>query len=90
MSKPHVEYPWATAPKHVKKLVMNDSDKEYLIRKKVVLIDDVVSTGATMELLSNTMEKIGATVLCKCSIFKQGDKEVNNLISLAKLPLLTP
>lgn len=88
MSSPHIEYPWAAAPKHVKKLVMSLPDKEYLIGKKVVLIDDVVSTGATMELLKKTMEKIGALVLARCSIFKQGDRYNGDIISLANLPVL--
>lgn len=89
MSSPHIEYPWETAPKHVKKLVIGLSDKEYLIGKKVVLIDDVVSTGATMDLLTKAMQKINAVVTARCSIFKQGDRYSEDLIYLAKLPLMT-
>lgn len=88
MSSPHIEYPWETAPKHVKKLVMGTFDKEYLMEKKVVLIDDVVSTGATLELLTKTMSKIGAHVLARCAIFKQGDRYKDELIYLSKLPII--
>ncbi|MFH0773577.1 MAG: phosphoribosyltransferase family protein [bacterium] len=88
MSSPHIEYPWETAPKHVKKLVMGIYDKEYLVGKDIVLIDDVVSTGATMELLTKTMSKIGARVLAHCSIFKQGDRYKGDLIYLSKLPIM--
>jgi len=89
MTNPFIEHPWKTAPKHVKKLVLSGYDQEYLRGKKVVLIDDVVSTGVTMEILAKVMEKIGATVLARCAIFKQGDKYKENLIYLAELPLIT-
>lgn len=89
MSSPHIEYPWETTPKHVKKLVIGLSDREYLANKKVVLIDDVVSTGATMDLLTKAMQKIHAIVVARCSIFKQGERYNEDLIHLAKLPLMT-
>jgi adenine phosphoribosyltransferase len=88
MTSPEVQLPWRNAPKHAKKLVINGSDSTYLKGKKVVLIDDVVSTGTTMEMQSQMMEKIGATVLAKCSIFKQGDRCTDKeLIYLDNLPI---
>lgn len=88
MINPTVEDPWHQAPKHAKKLVLNGQDKEYLKGQKVVLIDDVVSTGTTMAMLEKLMKKIGATVLAKCAIFKQGETEKGDLIYLAKLPII--
>lgn len=87
MTSPEIQLPWRDSPKHVKKLVLNGYDKEFLHDKKVVLIDDVVSTGTTMQMLSELMHKIGARVLAKCAIFKQGDKYKNDLTYLAKLPI---
>ncbi len=88
MTSPQVQLPWRNAPKHAKKLVLNGSDMEFLKGKKVVLIDDVVSTGTTMEMQSQMMEKIGATVLAKCSIFKQGNRYIDpDLIYLDNLPI---
>ncbi len=88
MNQPHIEYPWATGPKHVKKLVIGMSDREYLKGKKTILIDDVVSTGGTMELLTQMMHKCGALVVERCSIFKQGDRYQGDVLSLGKLPII--
>jgi adenine phosphoribosyltransferase len=87
MTSPEVQLPWRNAPKHARKLVINGADKEYLQNKKVVLIDDVVSTGTTIELLSHLMEKIGANVIAKCAIFKQSDRYTKDLIYLSTLPI---
>lgn len=88
MTSPEFQLPWRDAPKHAKKLVINGADVSYLAGKKVVLIDDVVSTGTTIEMLALLMQKIGAKVLAKCSIFKQGDRYRGDLIYLAELPIL--
>lgn len=88
MTQPSIEYPWETAPKHARKLVLSGHDREYLKGKKVILVDDVVSTGATIKMLENIMKKIGATVLARCAIFKQGGRYKENLIYLAELPIL--
>jgi len=88
MTSPEVQLPWRNAPKHAKKLVINGADIEFLKGKKVALLDDVISTGTTMSMLSQLMEKIGATVVAKCAIFKQGDRYPgNDLIYLSQLPI---
>lgn len=88
MSDPTIEHPWHSAPPHVKKLVMNGKDKELLHGKKVVLLDDVVSTGATMIMLEHFIERIGAQALAKAALFKQGNKYNGELIYLSELPIM--
>jgi adenine phosphoribosyltransferase len=87
MTSPETQVPWRNAPKHAKKLVINGADIEYLRGKNVVLVDDVVSTGTTMTMLENMMGKIGARVIAKCSLFKQGDRDTHGLIALSSLPI---
>lgn len=89
MTNPFIEHPWRTAPKHVKKLVLSGHDQSYLQGKKVVLIDDVVSTGMTMQFLKNLMNKIEVNVLAQCAIFKQGEKYQEDLIYLSSLPIIS-
>ena len=88
MTSPEVQLPWRNAPKHAKKLVINGADLEYLKGKNVALVDDVVSTGTTMTMLEELMEKIGAHVVARCAIFKQGDRyKKDDLIYLEQLPI---
>lgn len=88
MVNPIVLQPPRKAPMHVKKLVLNGNDASYLKGKKVVLIDDVVSTGSTMDLLEEMMERVGAETIAKCAIFKQGDDYKKDIIHLAELPII--
>lgn len=68
-------------------LVLNGLDAEMLRGKRVVLVDDVVSTGRTLEVLRGLMSEAGAKVVTEATVFKQGDETVDGLIYLAKLPL---
>lgn len=87
MTDPTIEYPFPAAPKHIKKMVLGGLDKAYLQGKRVVLLDDVVSTGATMEMLSRLMRKIGVAVIARCAIFKQGNISLSDFFYLAQLPI---
>lgn len=88
MISPTQRMPENYLPKHVKKMVISEQDREFLQGKNVVLIDDVVSTGATMTMLEHFMSEIGASVIARCSIFKQGELYHKPLFSLAHLPMI--
>lgn len=92
MTSPEVLFPWRNAPKHTKKLVINGADASFLQGKRVFLVDDVVSTGTTLKMLSALMEKVGAAVVGQAAIFKQGERPVDGLIYLSTLPIfiITP
>lgn len=88
MISPIQKMPETYLPKHVKKMVISKQDIEYIKGKKLVLIDDVVSTGATMTMLDNFMTENGANVIARCSIFKQGDQFKKPLFFLSQLPMI--
>ena len=54
--------------------------------KKITIVDDVISTGSTLEAMENLVSKIGGTIIAKIAIFVEGD-ERNDVISLGHLPL---
>jgi len=73
-----------------KPLVLNGPDAQLLGNKKVVLIDDVVSTGKTIKEMENLMNKVKAKVVATACVLKQGELQVKinkPLFYLQTLPL---
>ena len=54
--------------------------------KKVAIVDDVISTGSTLEAMENLVAKTGGTVVARAAIFTEGD-ERENVTALGHLPL---
>lgn len=89
MVTPVILKPLAHFPKHVRQLVLDGSDAEILKNKKVVVMDDVISTGVTVRMMNRLMEKVGAKVVATVAVFRQGEQfeEIPNLIFLGELPI---
>ncbi|MFC1625659.1 phosphoribosyltransferase family protein [Patescibacteria group bacterium] len=74
------------------RLVINGSDAQLLMGKRVVIVDDVVSTGSTFYAVEKLMKLVGAKVVAKVAIFKQGDNlhfNNKNTIFVSSLPTFT-
>ena len=54
--------------------------------KKVAIVDDVISTGSTLEAMENLVAKTGGTIVARIAIFTEGD-ERENVSTLGHLPL---
>ena len=71
-------------------LVLDDKDREILKGKKVLLVDDVISTGSTLQGMRMLMEKAGAEVAGEAAILTEGDRaQWMDIVSLGHLPLFT-
>lgn len=71
-------------------LVLNGPDAEILRGKKVLIIDDVVSTGRTIRVVRELMKMVNAEVVGAVAVLKQGEKQEDFEIPfsfLGKLPL---
>lgn len=69
---------------------LDGKDKDILKNKKVILIDDVVSTGSTLRGLRVLMKKAGAEVIAESAVFVEGDPlKWKKIISLGNLPIFT-
>lgn len=56
-------------------LVLNGPDAELLKGKKVVIVDDVVSTGRTIRVAREIIKMANAETVGAVAVFKQGEKE---------------
>ena len=69
-------------------LVLDEKDHDMMKGKKVVLVDDVISTGSTLQGMRMLMEKAGADVASEAAILTEGDRaQWMNIVSLGHLPL---
>ena len=69
-------------------LVLDEKDHDLMKGKKVLLVDDVISTGSTLEGLKHLMDKADATVAGEMAVFTEGG-DWPGVISLGHLPLFT-
>ncbi len=71
-------------------LVLDEKDRNRLKNKKVVLVDDVISTGSTLQGMRMLMEKAGAKIVSEAAILTEGDRaQWMRIHSLGHLPLFT-
>lgn len=69
-------------------LYLDEKDRKLLQGKKVVLVDDVISTGSTLQGMRMVMEKAGAQVVAEAAICTEGERaKWANIIALGHLPL---
>lgn len=71
-------------------LILDEKDKDLMRGKKVIILDDVISTGSTLQGMRLIMDKAGATVAAEAAIFTEGEKsQWLHIIALGHLPLFT-
>jgi len=71
-------------------LVLDEKDRAVLKEKKVVIVDDVISTGSTLQGMRMVIEKAGGMVVKEAAILTEGERsQWESIISLGHLPLFT-
>lgn len=70
-------------------LYLDEKDQDFLREKRVIILDDVISTGSTLSGMRVLMERIDAEVVGEAAIFTEGDdpEAWKHIISLGNLPL---
>lgn len=71
-------------------LILDEKDHALIKGKKVILLDDVVSTGSTLKGMRKLMGQAKAEIAADVAILTEGDPETwADVISLGHIPLFT-
>lgn len=69
-------------------LCLGSDDVEQIKGKRVLIVDDVISTGASLESLENIITRAGGNIVGRMAVLAEGDAaDRNDLIFLEKIPL---
>jgi adenine phosphoribosyltransferase len=69
-------------------LFLDEKDRGLVAGKRVVVIDDVISTGSTLQGMRLILNKAGAEIVAEAAIFTEGDRASwQNIIALGHLPV---
>jgi len=71
-------------------LILDEKDRQLIQGKKVVILDDVISTGSTLQGMRMILDKASASIAAEAAILTEGDRaQWMHIISLGHLPLFT-
>ena len=73
---------------HQQHLYLGENEVQMLKGKKVLLVDDVISTGESLAAMVSLVEKAGGNIVGKMAVLAEGDAiEREDITVLDKLPL---
>ena len=72
-------------------LYLDGADAKLMEGKKILIVDDVISTGESLSALETLVEKAGGIICGRMAILAEGDAQNReDLTYLEKLPLFNP
>ncbi|MBR5542840.1 MAG: adenine phosphoribosyltransferase [Oscillospiraceae bacterium] len=73
---------------HVQTLCLGSDDAEAMRGKRVLVVDDVISTGESLAALETLINQVGGNIVGKMTVLAEGDAiERKDITYLAPLPL---
>ena len=73
---------------HTQNLFLDEKDRQFVSGRPIVIVDDVISTGSTLEGMRSLMNKAGARIAAEAAIFTEGDlAKWDGIVSLGHLPV---
>ena len=76
---------------HRQQLFLSGEDAAMIRGKRILLVDDVISTGESMRALETLVTKVGGVVAGRMAILAEGDAQTrSDIVYLEKLPVFDP
>ena len=76
---------------HIQKLVIDKADAELIKGKRMLILDDVISTGESLHAMEELVTRAGGVIAGKMAVLAEGDAyNRSDIITLDKLPLFNP
>ena len=73
----------------VQTLIMDEIEGEQIRGKRVVILDDVISTGESLKAVEELCSKFDADVVAKAAVLAEGDAaKRDDIVFLAEIPLI--
>lgn len=73
---------------HVQRLYLSEEDCVNLKGKRILIVDDVISTGESLQAIEELLHSIGGNVVGKACVLAEGDaKDRKDILFLEALPL---
>ncbi|MBE6542734.1 MAG: adenine phosphoribosyltransferase [Ruminococcaceae bacterium] len=72
-------------------LFLDKADAELMCGSRILIVDDVISTGESLRAVEELVEAAGGKIIGKMTILAEGDAQTrDDIIYLEKLPLFNP
>lgn len=68
-------------------LFMDEKDQELVRDRQVIIVDDVVSTGSTLQGMQQIVVDAGGKVSRVAAVFTEGDNDWSGILALGNLPV---
>jgi adenine/guanine phosphoribosyltransferase-like PRPP-binding protein len=73
---------------HPQTLYLDEKDRALVEGRRAVLVDDVISTGSTLEGMRSVVRGAGGEIAAEAAVFTEGDaRETEGIVALGHLPL---
>lgn len=68
-------------------LYLDEKDSKMVFGKKVIVVDDVISTGSTLKAMEDVIANAGGEVSQIAAVFTEGDADWSHVVALGNLPV---